>query len=465
MSKSWQGFWWRPDAPDNPQAGILTEQPAGGTLLSLIGGFDLSIRTPLRGGGFSVEQGTQQLPLLQGRCGSTRITLVDVICRSSRGGNLTPDEQILAPGTALIGIALADVDDPIFHTTHLRLENLLPWLDLGGMEVKRSVDGSTSTATVTRTAPMTAHDDGWTISGRTVTGGFQAEHLQDATSIRAEVRAFLSVQSPEPVSYRGFNEISHALNDLLTLAGDSPSGLLSRSLDYPLPPTAPMVVAGLAYDDNAEVIARRIFQATPGDTVTSPFLFTCRDLPFDVLVERWLRLRRLAVDACNILFGTLYSRPTYTEIRLLNIGIAAEALHRALFPHSRPMTDEQFTTLQMAALDGLSKPDRGWLHRRLHNELSYVERLLHLADLPDQTAVTQLIPDRETWAKQLKEARNGMAHTARPRVSSGALFELTEVSRYLLYLVLMQQLGLTGEIQQRALQQNQYLSHFRHERT
>lgn len=256
-------------SPRRSSAGVLTEQPGGGSLLSLIGGFDLSIKMPLLGGGFTIEQEMQQLPLLVGRCGPTQVTLTDLRFRSSRGSDRTPDEQTLAPSTAIVGIALADVDDPLFHTMHLRLENLLPWLDLGGMKVKRSIDGTTSTATVTRTTAVSSQDEGWTVSGRTVSGGFQARHLQDATSITADARAFLSVRSPRPLSYEGFNGIAHSLTDLLTLGADSPCRLLSRTLDYPLPLTAPVVVAGIAHDDNAELLASRIYQASPGGTVAS----------------------------------------------------------------------------------------------------------------------------------------------------------------------------------------------------
>lgn len=463
MTRSWKGLWWRPEAPDNLQAGELIEQPNGGSLLSLIGGFDLSIKTPIPGGGVTIEEGTEQIPMLLGRSGSTYITLVDVRLRSSRGGSFwTPDEQILAPVTALVGVALDEVDDAIFHTEHLRQENLLPWLNLGGLQLSGTIGGSTSTATVTRTEALTAQEDGWTITACTMSGGFHVAHLQDATSLTADVRAFLSIRSPAPLPYNGFSEVSHAITDLLTLAGAGPSGLLSRSLDSPLPPTAPSVRGGIANDANAEVLASRIFQAHPADPVTSRYLFTCADLPFNILIERWLPLRRQIADAANILFGTLYGPPTYTEMRLLSMGIAAETLHHALFPEQLGMPTERFKALECAALEGLAKPDRAWLHPRLRNEPTYVERVLQLTELPDQTAIDLLMPDRTAWAKQLRDARNGMAHRARPSVSYNTLFELAEVSRYLLYLVLMQQLGLPGEVQQRALQQNQYLSHLRH---
>lgn len=169
------------------------------------------------------------------------------------------------------------------------------------------------------------------------------------------------------------------------------------------------------------------------------------------------------LDACNILFGTLYGRPTYTELRLLNIAIAAESLHAALFPKMRAMPTERFDHLRTAALADLDGQDAEWVRPRLRNEPSYGDRLLHLLDQADQAAVDTLIPDRATWVKQMKDTRNGMAHRARPKVSTDALFELAEVSRYVLYLVLMQQLGLSGEVQRRAVKQNQFLSHRRHE--
>ena len=463
--REWRGLWWIPDSPDAVHSGVLKEQADGGTTLELIGGFDTTIKTPLPGGGFTIEAGSQRLPMLLGQCGPTRITVIEVMFRSSRGDPWAPYEQTLAAGTGLVGVALSDAKDSIFHTAHLRLENLLPWLNQGGLELTRSADGRTSAAKVTRTTPVTATYSSWAITGSTASGGFLAKHLHEATSVEAEIAAFLSVHSVEPRPHRGFSQIAHALTDLLTLAADQPCGQLSLTLDYPLPATAPTVTAGLAYDGNAEVLASRIWQAKPAEPVTSQYLFTCRDLPLDVLIERWLPLRERAADACNILLGTLYARPAFTEIRLLSMGIAAEALHAALFPDQRGMPDGRFKALKAAALDGAPKADREWLHSRLRNEPSYKDRLLQLAELPDQTAVNSLIPDRSAWARDLKDARNGMAHRARPNVSYDTLFELAEVSRFLLYLVLMNELGLPGEVQQRALQQNQFLSIYRHEDT
>lgn len=466
--RQWQGQWWEPARPEELQAGVLTEDSDGGLSLALIGGFDMSVRKSLPEGGYTVEPTSRTLPVLIGQCGATTVTLVDTWMRSSRGGlSLQPYEQTLTPRTALIGVGLTDPeDDAIFHTCDLRLENLLTWLDLGGMQVSTTADLSTSTGRLTTTTPVVARFDDYTVTAGTGNSGFRYQHTHNATSIVSEVWAHLWTEASTPRTYAGFDAISHVLEDLLTFAGDTPSGQLTRTLQYPLPPAAPSAIAGLMRDSSAEVLGRRVYAATPDDPAKTTFLFSCRDLPFTDLVTRWVPLRQQTADACNILFGTLYSRPTFTETRLLNVAIAAEALHRALLPEQRPMTAEHYASLQRNALAGLPEAaDRAWLRARLRNEPSYQERLLALAELPDQSTVRSLIPDRAQWARQLKEARNGMAHTARPRVSYDELYELTEVSRYLLYLVLMQQLGLPAEVQQRALQQNAYLSHVRHEGT
>ena len=45
--------------------------------------------------------------------------------------------------------------------------------------------------------------------------------------------------------------------------------------------------------------------------------------------------------------------------------------------------------------------------------MTYRDRVPALASIPDQEAVTSLIPDIETWAALLKKARNGAAHSGK----------------------------------------------------
>jgi len=89
--------------------------------------------------------------------------------------------------------------------------------------------------------------------------------------------------------------------------------------------------------------------------------------------------------------------------------------------------------------------------------MTYHDRLLALAAVPDAQAANSLIPDVENWAKLLKDARNGVAHAAKTATGPAGLakiaslqYSLTEVTYALLSIVLMAELQLPAEIQQRA---------------
>ena len=90
----------------------------------------------------------------------------------------------------------------------------------------------------------------------------------------------------------------------------------------------------------------------------------------------------------------------------------------------------------------------------LRNNPTYNERMLELASIPDAEAVDRLLTDRAEWAQRLKNARNNLAHandvSAQDTDAASALW-LLEVTYALLCLVAMAKLGLSPEVQRRAL--------------
>lgn len=89
--------------------------------------------------------------------------------------------------------------------------------------------------------------------------------------------------------------------------------------------------------------------------------------------------------------------------------------------------------------------------------MTYHDRLVALAALPDPEAVRSLIPDIGTWAALLKNARNSVAHAAKNPADTVELtrsaelqYSLTEVTYALLSIVLMAELHLPAETQRRA---------------
>jgi hypothetical protein len=94
------------------------------------------------------------------------------------------------------------------------------------------------------------------------------------------------------------------------------------------------------------------------------------------------------------------------------------------------------------------------IRERLKNTMTYRERLVELAAIPDQEAVKSLITDIESWARLLVKARNNVAHAAKNPADpaeitklAGLQYSLTEVTYALVSVILMAGLGLPSETQ------------------
>jgi hypothetical protein len=396
------------------------------------------------------------------------MTLIDSQMARQSGG-FGPDQveiQDLTTSAALAGVHLSGTDEPIFHAAQIRLENLAAWAGLRGVEHEFNEDGGESTAKITRPPAQEVETPDGVVRVSTKPGVFNFEELRDSVLIKGTVRTVLSIERHEKTTYTGFDRLTKALMDLLTLASGEPSGVIAEQLFYSGETTFPRHDEVRMLTRTAEVI-REPFYRGDADAPSQDnrrFLFTCRDKSFAESVSRWLPLRARAVNACNVLFGLRYAPPVLTEIRLLTVAVAAEALHRALYPNTIPMLPENFERIREQALRSVKEEaDRAWVNSKLRNEPSYRERMLDLASKPSPEAVDFIIPDREIWARNLGNSRNGLAHSAKG-VDSLGMYEQEKVTEQLLYLVLMTELGLPADVQLRAVQGNSYMSYLAGER-
>lgn len=452
-----------------PQPGVLTVAADGDVTLELIGGFDFSVRTATDDGEI-IGLGEQTTPIVQGLCAGVKVTLVDVVTTRIEGmqfGHGTSNFHRLAARRALVGMHLDDVSAPVFSSATFRYENLLVWLNTHGLEQKVTGDGDVATARIVKTEPRVAHVEGWTVEATLWSSGFHFETRRDTASLVGETQPYIDVTAPSPVSYLGFDDMSKALMDLLTLASGEACGVITSSLastETREIRTGPNPDDSTAVPITAEVYGQYVHKSRPDDKPQNAhrFLFTCAAKPFSELISQWIPLRAKAIAGCNVLFGLLYARPGFTETRLLSTAVASEAIHRDLFGSATPIDPFHFKSLKQTMLDTISdNSERDWVNARLHNNPSYLDRLLDLAERPSQPAVNEIIPDRAKWARSLRDARNGLAHNANGSAGTVDIFALTETTIFLLYLVLMKELGLSDEIQLKAAQDNELLASLR----
>ena len=405
-------------------------------------------------------------PVLHGQCGAERFTLLDSLVTHASGSLFgRVSEQTLSPLRGLRGMHLADPAEPVFSALRMQLEYLLGWTGQSTMHQAMTFEDHRWTGQQTvHTTPvddLVASYGDLTATLSVDYTNFRTSHVdsQNRRTITGTEWAQLELAYPRPVSLDDFNHLTKAMADLMTLCAHAPAGALKRTLVIAEPDDE-----GQRKPTEVEVLGRQVYQ--PGSSASTPafveYLFTLNDVAFDAVLPAWLALYERTATACSTLLGLRYISQGYVQNRLLNAASAAEAMHRSLLDRS-PYGDEEFKALikkllqACAGKDKASKAERRFIRERLRNELTYHERLLELAAVPDAEAVHSLLPDIEAWAVELKKARNGVAHASgnpgeRSQLTRWAALQhaLAEVTYALVSLVLLSELGLSAEVQRRA---------------
>lgn len=130
-----------------------------------------------------------------------------------------------------------------------------------------------------------------------------------------------------------------------------------------------------------------------GDARYLTYLFTLADAEWHELIPRWMRLHGQCRLPISLLTGLFYSPGGYSETRLLTTAAAAEGLHRELHDKA-PYPEAKFTDLRRRIKDAIDRTDTPFVFDRLHNQMTFRERLLDLLTIPDQDAVQLLIRSR-----------------------------------------------------------------------
>lgn len=470
----WKGTWWIPGAPDDAKPGTLHHRDDGQLNLELIGGFSLLVPVPTVGGVWAAEEREPLFPVIHGMCGAERFTLFNVVAVHT-SGRLFDDvtDQSLNALLGLRGIHIASAAERIFDSAEVQLEYLLSWTAQTTM--KASVTLEEGRWTGEQTAQSTPADDqDATYGGLTLTlrvphtqFRFDVDPCASQRTVSSREWAELKVASSGPLSFDGFGQVIKAMADLMTLCAHAPSGALKRTLRFTGTPEHP---APAGRGGEAEVMGRQVHQPLDsGSAARVEFLFTLADADFAVVVPAWLALYERASTPCGVLFGLKYISQGYASTRLLSAASSAEALHQSLHD-STPYPEDEFPELLKKVLsvfpgkDEKSKSVRKFIRERLSNHMTYRDRVLALAAIPDQEAVASLIPDVETWAELLKKGRNSAAHAGKAPAgaeelarTAGLQHALTEVTYALLSIVLMAELGLPAQVQRRAASAQSFL--------
>jgi hypothetical protein len=111
----------------------------------------------------------------------------------------------------------------------------------------------------------------------------------------------------------------------------------------------------------------------------------------------------------------------------------------------------------LGILEGVaSVPQRQWVMGQLgENRKGLNERYEELARRPDSEAVNELLTNVDRWAGWLRDARNAIGHVntgrLQEKIPEKPRYRLQDITRALLHLVIISELGISTEVQRRVI--------------
>lgn len=455
------GAWWLSTRPDDQQKGILTYSPGEGLKLSLIGHFpDGLYRDKLHR---THEDTRKDDPwrVIHGAVDGKAITLLECIPThtSKRFGAevLSPAHQTIRARTALIGVHLADAEEPIFSALEVCIENYGKWLGEVNVDFCTNMDAHGRNASgkieINPHEPKTLQLHGakieslhrvetqircWTKSGLEATAGDTP---------------YLSITPEAPWSLDRIIREVRVIESLMTFASLKPSSVIWLNLQVHenTPPTYNQPYPW----ERVEVLysPRSLTDRHEPAPRSEEFLFRCSDIPFDETIPNWFRLQDRHKSTIARLTALIYFPKRFVEDLVLEAVEIAEAFHRQLGMDKPPFNKKEFEKYRKQVVAGLPPKYQERFKQELRNQPSLRDRLTHLAEQLDPEVASALLPSIEEWARSASRARNDLTHTGEaPNRSLAKLDAIAGVTRAVVILILLQKMGLSKEGQLSLLQ-------------
>ncbi|WBP92927.1 hypothetical protein O6072_25070 [Mycolicibacterium neoaurum] len=454
----WLGHFWLPDEPGNRQPGVLTYVPGEGLHLSLIGGFSDAAWIPRDSTTKLLSNRTRRWPLIQGHAERESITLLG--CAEVRGqmagtGTAMYRQEIRA-NSALVGIHIPAIDAPVFSGIELEVENLGGWASEPDMTIEIEIESAPRRWRV-QTEPQEsrfAEVEGTTIElGRRYTLP-DFDPRRGSSAVSGEAVSYMQFQSKEPKALGDWINYVPILQDLLSLALDTPCGVVRQVL---IP--AADIFEDAAYDASARILLLTNEMVVPRPTEpgiqSEDALFTLKDVDFAKVLPAWLAVRRQFLATCNMVIGAMYlSDPGYLASQVVTAVTAAEAMHRALSVEP-PIPQAEFNLLKKQLVEIVPADRRQWLREKLgRNDHTLRQRLEHLVKRLDPSLAEKLLPNPEKWAAAATSTRNGIAHEGGSTGDVELMYAVVKVTQAVVKMNLLSELGISVERLQYALATN-----------
>lgn len=458
VEREWVGNWWLPGDDEHTVPGILRYVPTSGLRLDLVGGFDTESRKSIGHNAWTIGVGRTHWDMFHGVAENQLFTLRDCHMATAKTYNLLslPSSMTVRPTVALIGIHQSEED--VFGAVAVAIENPASWV--GGSKMRQTIDfkkGSRLFAAPRESDTCDLDDMTVSVHRSTSTPTLRRSRRDDTVAIHEA--ATVSVEFESPRSLDDVLDIVSSARDMVSLAWFAPSAPIWVRLD------AVVDDATLAYptrtnSTSVELYYRAPVEAQPDeDRPKDRPLFFLEDVAFDEFIRRWFRSEWLPVPR-RMLLGALYEPRGYLEPQVITVVSAAESLHRRLSDLTA-MPAAEFQEVRAALLEAVPKSRKDWLRNLLtRNEPSLPQRLVDLVGRLDERVINQVVPDPRAWARRAANARNALAHDGSTEDQTPEqLYQLTLVSRTVVALVVLNELGLSPDAQLKLLNERQDFAH------
>lgn len=465
----WKGRWWLPEDPTTVHAGVLTYEPGTGLDLMLVGGFAAEVWHPSGEGSWVSRGEYRDFPVVHGVAGGLEITLFDVTPSSSRTYGLGffregPDEQTLDARFALVGIHAESQDQPAFDRAEVLIEDTWRWSGTSAIRAEIGWDQKEDRPSGKGDLHLSPVED---LSARIPEATVTLTHwltlprfdeTREGLRGRMEHKPALRVTPDNPSSFRSLLKSVDMLQGLLALATGRDPALLWLRLREPLPEIPEGEQHHRLPKEVAVYLVRR---GQPQPTASAlehrEMLFSLEDIAFEDVIPRWWDVDSRFQAACSMLLGERYNPARYVEPRLIIAVAMAESFHGAL-KEQAPLTRDQALERLAPALAALDAPDAAWLKSFVPSGFSLRDRLERLAARIPPQARDALLPDPAQWARETKQARNGLSHAGSSQADINVLYAVVCVTRAVVVVNILLELGMTEEMLLKALRESRELS-------
>jgi hypothetical protein len=448
----------------------LTYDPASGIELVLVGGFDAQVREEIGPGAWAVLAETKDFPVVHGHAGNKDITLFGAYSANSRTYNLGffedgPSEQTLRAQTALVGVHVATPEDAVFDHANCVIEDMWLWSASSAIQASWGWDKERKRPSGDATIEMSPVDEATVpVAGAEITLAHWLtlpafDTTRGGSRARVEHKPVFSIRTDELASFAALLVYVATLQDLLSLATGRGPSLLWVKVYLPSPNPSEEVSPG-NMPREVDVYTRRRGEGDPDAKAVDAhtMVFTLDDLEFAKVVPRWWEVHDQFRASCNMIVGSRYVADHYVETMLIVAVAAAESFHRDLREKAVPSREENLDRLR-PALDALGATDRKWLESFVPSGFSLGQRLERLAQRLPDSCRNRLLPNPAAWASAAKRSRHNLSHSGKSSEDALKLYATMRVTRAVVLMNILLELGLSERRLLKALNDNGELSH------